>query len=285
MNTRFAGFALAVLAGVFASPAFGQSADWKVDGAHSAARISVEDKTAAGSGITLLVGGASVSGALKLDSTDVSKSTVEFAVYPAISSEPAPAGEPADPDAAQTTVVSFRSEQASWTSDGRLKVTGQLTVSLVERQVQLDANEAYSGPVYVDRVISQASREESFLFRIPSLGSPNANGNAGMDVSTWLEINREDFPELVSAVLSTAWPATAQDRNCEAPAAASEAYSGTLCTGSDVIVPSDTRTAVAASEDYPGSATTYAEPGNFVTVSLQLHLAQEAAQVSTKTGQ
>jgi polyisoprenoid-binding protein YceI len=283
MTNRFAGLALAALTSMFALPAHAQSGNWKVDSDHSAARISVEDKTAAGSGITLLLGRAEVSGSLRLDNDNVSKSAVEFIIYPAGSGPAASqAGDPADPDAAQTTLLSFHSEQASWASDGRLKVTGLLTVTQIERQVELNANEAYSGPVYVDRVTSLATREESFILSIPS---PNTPKSKTTDVSTSLRINREDFPELVYAVLSTNWPATAQDKNCEAPLTFSEDYSGTLCTGSEVIVPSDTRTVVAASEDYPGSQANLAEPGNFVTVALQLHLAQQSTQLSAKTGQ
>ena len=283
MTNRFAAVALAALASFFALPALAQSANWKVDSDHSAARISVEDKTAAGSGITLLLGGAGVSGSLRLDNADVSKSAVEFTIYPVGSGlATGQANDPADPDAAQTTILSFRSEQASWTSDGRLKVTGLLTVTQIERLAELNGNEAYSGPVYVDRVISLATREESFIFAIPSPITPKSKT---ADVSTSLRINREDFPELVNAVLSTSWPAAAQDQNCEASLSFSEDYAGSFCTGSEVIVPSDTRTVLAASEDYPGSQANSAEPGNFVTVALQLHLAQQGTQLSAKTGQ
>ena len=279
MTNKFPAFALAALAGLFALPAFAQSTNWKVDSAHSAAQISVEDKTSAGV-ITLLLGGAGVSGSLHIDNADVSKSTAEFTVYPVGSSQTASESQA---DSTQSTLLSFRSEKASWTRDGMLQVTGTLTVTHVERYGELNGNEAYSGPADEDLIISQATREESFVFAIPSSDPEDSNGNATTDVATSLSIHREDFPELLNAVLSTNWPAAAQDKNCQAPTSTSEDYSGALCTGSQVIVPSNTRTAVTASEDYPNNADS-AEAGNVVTVALRLHLAQDATALAVKTG-
>jgi len=279
MNNRFAGFALALLAGAFSLPAFAQSADWTVDSTHSAARISVDEKAPAG-GINLLLCGAGVSGSLHLDNADVSKSTVQFTIYPAGQSP----AEQSSENAAPSTLLSFRSENAAWTSDGKLKVTGILTITHVEREATLEANDAYSGPVYTDRVVLKAAREESFVFAIPSPPSGDANASDAAGVFTSLQINREDLPELVSAVLATNWPAAAQEATCEAPPTASDGYSGTQCTGSQVIVPSKTRAAAYAADDYPGGGANSAEPGSIVTVALHLRLAQQSAPLSAKTG-
>ncbi|HMD30721.1 MAG TPA: hypothetical protein VKG84_02345, partial [Candidatus Acidoferrales bacterium] len=212
---------------------------------------------------------------LHLDNADISRSTVQFTVYPARSGQNSTAP---DADAAPSTLLSFHSEKASWTSDGKLQVTGRLTVAHVEYVATLNANEGYSGPDFTDRVVVKVTREESFIFAIP------ASGRAAADVATSLTINSENFPELANAVLSTNWPAAAQEKTCEAPLTTSEDYSGTLCIGSQVITPSNTRQSVAAAEDYPGDNANAAQPGNIVTVALHLRLAQETARVSVKTG-
>jgi polyisoprenoid-binding protein YceI len=282
MTNKLAGLALAaVLVGAAALPAFAQSGSWTVDSGHSDARLAVEG-IINGTTQSISLGGAGVNGTLRLDRSDLTKSTLQFNVYPEVS---APNSE--TPDAANSpyTLLSFRSESASPTADGQLKVTGRLTVTRVIREAVLDANEAYSGPVYVSRVVTQATREESFVLTIPASDPDEASANAEIEVSTLVKINREDFPELVNAVLSTAWPIKAHDKTCEQSPNASEDYAGTLCTGSVVTLPSDTRTATSISEDYPGDGADSAEAGNLLTVALHLQLAPEGAQLSSKIGQ
>ncbi|HKM90690.1 MAG TPA: hypothetical protein VJX29_08745 [Candidatus Acidoferrales bacterium] len=280
MTHKLAGFALAaMLVGASALPAFAQSANWTVDSNHSSARILVQgDLDGKSQSITL--GGANVSGTLRLDRDDPAKSTVEFNVYPATAGPNAASPDPAD---APYILLSFHSEKASLAADGKLQVTGLLTATRVERQAVMEANDAYSGPVYVSSVVSQAQREESFVIAVPA--SDPADRSATIEVSTGVKIYREDFPELVNAVLATNWPATAQDKNCEAPRASSEDYAGTLCTGSAVTLPSITRTVATSSEDYPGDEANFADAGNLLTLALDLHLAPEGAQVSSKIGQ
>jgi hypothetical protein len=37
---------------------------------------------------------------------------------------------------------------------------------------------------------------------------------------------REDFPQLLKAVIATYWPPVVQDKNCEMPVSVGEGYSG-----------------------------------------------------------
>ena len=272
MNSKIAGFALVVLAGALAQPVFAQTGNWQVDSTRSAAKVSVDDQAAAGR-INVLLGGAGVVGSLHLDRADVSKSSFQFTAAPAD-------GATADRASVPSTQISFRSQKASWTDDGRLKVTGTLTVTRVTFEAQLDGNEGYSGPVYTQRTVSQASREETLILPVPA----DAEASAVFDGNTAVRVNREDFPELLTAVLSTNWPAVARDAQCQAQPAAGEDYSGTLCTGSQVIMPSDTRTVLAASEDYPGDGANSATAGNVVTLALHFHLVPRGATLSAKAG-
>jgi len=287
MTHKVAGLALtAVLVGAFALPAFAQSGNWTVDSDRSVARLSIQANLD-GKSQSITLGGANVSGSLQLDRGDLAKSALQFNITPAGAGPEAadPSGETPNAAALPYTLLSFRSEKASLTADGRLQVTGALTVTRVERRAELTASEAYSGPVYVSRVVSQATREESFVIAIPASDPAGSSGNAKIEVSTAVKINREDFPELVNAVLSTTWPAAAQDKTCEASPNSSEDYAGTLCTGSEVTLSSITRAVASSAEDYPGDSANSAEAGNLLTVALHLQLAPEGAQLSSKIGQ
>lgn len=278
MTHKFSRLALsAVAASLLALPAFAQSSDWKVDSNHSVARIAITAKSPDGAGSGTL-GGAAVSGTLRLDNSDPSKSTLQLDLYPAGSG-------PAAADGVQSILLSFRSEKAALTPDGKLKVTGTLTVTRVVRILDLTANEAYSGPVEVGRQVVKTTREESLILPVPSADPRDPQGNVFLDVSTELKVNREDFPELVDDVLSTNWPAKAQDESCQSSPSAAEDYAGTLCTGTALVSPSITRAATSAAEDYPGGDDFSVQPGNILTLALHLRLAPQGVQVSAKTGQ
>ena len=278
MNSTFTRVALgAVAASFLALPVFAQSADWRVDSNHSSARISIQAQSGGESSITL--GAAAASGLLRVDTSNPSNSSLQFELDPAGAGNEIVADDPVE-----TTRLTFHSQKASLTADGKLKLTGTLTVSTVLREVQLDGNEAYSGPVETGRVVYQASREESLILAIPA-GARNGRGGKFIEVSTALNVNAEDFPELVNEVLSTNWPSKAQDRNCESSASAGEDYSGTLCTGTAVESRSANRAAASFSEDYAGGEPILAQPANVVTVALHLRLAPQGVQLSTKTGQ
>jgi len=278
--------AIAILAiGIAAAPAFAQSGGWTVDSNHSDARIAIDGKIN-GSSQSITLGAGGVSGTLRLDRSDLTKSTLQFTIDPAGSGPAAvgPNGETPDAGSLPATLLSFRSEKASRSADGKLHMTGALTVTRMEREALLDANEAYSGPVYVSRVVTHTQREQSFIFAVPA-SDPADGGSAKIKLEALVKINREDFPELVNAALSTNWPFTVQDETCEASPNSREDYSGTLCTGSAVTLPSITRTAASAGEDYPGTDANSAEPGNLVTLALHLQLTPENAQLSSKIGQ
>jgi len=275
MTTKLARLALsAVAASLLALPAFAQSADWRVDSNHSSARIAFKANPGDGAR-SITLGSAAASGILRVDNNDPANSTFQFDLYPALV-----ASESGTDDSAQATRLAFRSEKASLTPDGKLKLTGSLTVTRVIRDLQLDGNEAYSGPVESGRIVFQTSREQSLILSIPR---PARDGYA--QVSTVLNINDEDFPDLVNEVLTTTWPAKAQDASCESAASSAEDYSGSLCTGSAVESRSPNRVAASVSEDYSGGEPISTGRPNVVTVALHLRLAQQVVQVSEKTGQ
>lgn len=276
MTSKIARLALsAAAASLLALPAFAQSAEWTVDSNHSSARIAAKPQFGGDGSIALVT--AAARGILHVGSSNPATSTFEFDLYP-VNAGPQDAAD----DPAEAWHLTFRSEKAELTADGKLKLSGALTVSHVIREARLEGNEAYSGPVETGRVVFQTTREESLILPIPS----EANNGRGqwVEVSTSLNLSGEDFPELMGGAISAGQPGKAQDRNCESSASSGEDYSGVLCTGSAVEAYSANRTAASISEDYAGGEPISGQPANLVTVALNLRLAPQGEQVSAKTG-
>lgn len=286
MIPKFSRLALSALAAsLLALPTYAQSSDWKVDSNHSSARIAVESAPR-GSVSSLTLGVAAPAGILHLNSADPSKSTLQFELHSAdsvsttagsLGNDPAPAG-------AQSPQIRFHSESVTLTPDGQLKVTGTLTISRVVPLVDLTPSEAYSGPVEIGRRVVESSRQESFILPISAADPRDPQGNAYLTVSTTLNFNREDFPELYDELLSVNGPVKAQDVVSESPSSFGEDYSGTLRTGSNVQSRSITRAATSFGEDYPGAGADSVRPGNVVTLALNLRLVSQGTQLSAKNG-
>jgi len=233
--TLFALVGIFALGGVPTKPT-STDGSWQVDARHSDARLITDGTTDYGkTKINVALGVARVNGQITLDEADLTKSNVEFRIYPATSMV-----EPIDEDGkflnhwlenlSNHTLVCFHSKEVTKTADGRLRVTGNLVVTRVDRNVDASPTEAYSGPVYGRPMLHRVSREATFVFDIPaSVGSADkeilASGSTSMA--------REDFPQLVKTVLNTYWPPVVQDEKCEPPAVG-EAYSGSRCSGTFV---------------------------------------------------
>jgi polyisoprenoid-binding protein YceI len=205
---------------------------WVVDTRHSDAKLITDGTTDYGkTKIKVALGFARVNGRVTLDDADPSKSNVEFRIYPATSMAPA-----IDEDGkflshwlenmSNHTLVCFHSKEVTRTPDGKLKATGTLVLTRVDRNVDATPSEAYSGPVYGPPVLHRVSHEATFVFDIPANESKDGEITASGSTSMF----REDFPQLVKAVVSTYWPTVVQDENCTVPEP-TEAYSGSQCTG------------------------------------------------------
>jgi polyisoprenoid-binding protein YceI len=279
---------VACAAAVFAGMPGQPSGSWQVDNGHSDGRFTVDGTTNFGkTPTTFTIGFTRAIGTVRLDKGDPTKSVVDFKLYPAGSMMP-----PIDEDGkvkkswlvnyANHTLVCFHSKNVSAVGDDKLKAVGELTVTRVDRNVELTPNEAYSGPVYGPPMIHRISREATFLFLVPAAGA----GETVTLIGT-THVNREDFPQLVSSVLNTYWPPVVQDKKCEVPQNASEDYAGAKCTGKLVDDGSSLPEAPSSvsKEDYPGPANFNAVVGQHVDLQVHLRLAQAGAAVAQKAGE
>jgi len=259
-------------------PAF-TAGSWQVDNHHSDAQLITDATTDYGKKkIDTTLGFARVTGRVYVDNNDLAKSSFDLRVYPANAMVPA-----IDEDGkflsewlsnlSNHTLVCFHSKGAVRTADGRLQTTGNLILTRVDRNVEANPTEAYAGPVYGAPMIHRVSHEVTFVLDLPAANA-KAQKDGGIVMTGSTHMFREDFPQLVRAVVSTYWPPVVQDKNCPTPAAASEDYRGSQCTGRMLMAPSLPEAPQAAGGEDVGSAPQNfnAIVGNHLDILVHLHL-------------
>ncbi|HXZ80859.1 MAG TPA: YceI family protein [Terriglobales bacterium] len=259
---------------------------WLVDSRHSDAQLITDGTTDYGkTKMNVTLGFTRVNGILRLDEADPTKSRFDFRLYPATSMAP-----PIEEDGhlknewlanlANHTLVCFHSKGFTRTADGRLQTTGNLTLTRVDRNVEATPNEAYAGPVYGPPIIHKVTREATFVFDVPAEDA-NKQKDGGIQLSGSTMLGRENFPQLVKAVVGTYWPPVVKDKDCHAPANVSEDYHGAECTGTlemPAALPQPSGSQVG--EDYPGPANFNAVNGNQLTILVHLQLTPRPGEMA-----
>ncbi len=280
--------AIVVLALAVPGKPVASSGSWLVDSHHSAAQLSTDGTTNFGkTKMDFTVGFARMNGTVQIDSNDLSKSAFDFRFYPSTAMEPA-IGEDGKTkiewfsNLANNTLVCFHSKGAQQAADGKLRTTGDLIVTRVDRNVEASASEAYAGPVYGPPILHRVTHQATFSFDPPAAAGGH-DGAAQISGST--SLFREDFPPLLKTVLSTAWPAVIFDRNCKSQGAVSEAYAGTECTGTflsgPVLPPAPQNN---GAEDYPGPQNFNSVTGNKLTVVVRMRLIPAGSSTKASGG-
>ena len=240
-------------------PARAQGGIWQVDAQHSVARLSL------GRGSNAFeIGVARVSGDMFFDSNDPADPSVSLKITP----DNAPS--------AEYPTMSFTSQRSAMTSDGKLAITGELSVSRVERSVTMEPNEAYAGPQYGDPVNITETRQITLVFPNPR---QLAGENGVMQFPGTTSVSREDFPELLDALTLDNWPTIlVNDEECRMPSSAGEDYSGVKCTGTEIASVSNNVVVlgVAGGEGYSGFSPAVTPDRERATIALNLKLTRQA---------
>jgi polyisoprenoid-binding protein YceI len=264
---------------------------WILDSGRSNARLfqgSRANSDAVNPGV------ARVTGKVKLDANDLDASFFELSFYPAdedwghaLSPEGTlPTGYV--PDSTDQTLLTFKSTRILTIGNGQLAVIGNLTLTRVERTVIATPTEDYAGPVYGDPVIHNETREITFLFPNAStahvsrpLTPAMLQKRAVLEIVGSASVDRDEFPELLSAIKETDWPAVMQNNDCHVPFTVGEDYSGALCTGTLVEATRDDNcdTPASVGEDYSGPQCTPAT-GNEATIVLDLKFLHAVPEAS-----
>ena len=276
----------AILALVAFSKPAPTTGSWQVDTRHSNAQL-VTDATAddGKTKIDTTLGYARIAGKMSLDDSDPAKSSLDFTIYPATS-----VSAPIDEDGklrtqwlanlANHTLVCFHSKDVTRTPDGQLQAKGNLVLTRIDRNVELNPSEAYSGPVYGPPMLHRVSHEATLVFDVRRTDAKEQK-DGGIDLSGSTSMYREDFPQLVKAVFSTYWPTVIQDQKCQTPATVGESYHGIRCTGTVLQAPLQAEPPATVGESYAGLANANPFIGNRLNILVHMHLTQKAGEPAT----
>jgi len=261
MFKKFSEFTLVALTGLFSvAPALAQNSVSRIDSEHSTARLYLASTK--NPAVNLNVGVARTSGAVKLTSGDSATPDFDFTIYPA-DEKKSLAKHAADrhEEKPDYTVIAFKSRRVVPLAAGAYRVSGDLTLSYVQRTVSYDPSESFSGPTYGPAITISQTEPASFEFRLAT-SSDNSGNSEWIATST---VPAENFPQLLTAVSTTVWPVFVADEKCAMPSnVGTEDYSGPTCTGErvDVAARADLScdTPAMVGEDFSGEVCTQVGP-------------------------
>ncbi len=273
---------LFISAMVFVSPVVAQRTAWQIDSEHSTARLFLASSKNPDAGDN--VGVARTSGLIE-QAGDPTVSDFDFTIYPADKTIDRSGNNPG------YTVITFKSTHVVPVSEKSFRVTGQLTLSYVERFATTAPSEDYSGAVHGAVVHRSVTREAVFEFQQASAaGIQKAKGNTAEWLGSSTTIG-EDFPQLLNVVSSTNWPTFVADEKCTTPSYVGEDYSGATCTGETIqrSARADAQCAVpSVGEDFADAMCAETSPvqvANEVQIKLDLHLNTTALAMAAISGQ
>lgn len=226
-------FGLTVLAAASVSA---QNVKWQIDAGHSTASIFLAQSGDPDPGLNLAV--AMAAGTMELDSADPSKLSLQLNIIPADQDQTLlnPNGTlrtSAYAALSRYTVMSFQTKSAVRDQSGKLQLTGDVTVTYVEREAPSDWNIGYSGPTVITPVSKSATRKVTFAFDKSASDISYGQKVGWMEITGLGKIPLEDFPALRDWLWSSVWPTLVEDRSCYGPnySVSMREYHGAVCTG------------------------------------------------------
>lgn len=270
---------------------------YQVDNRHSDAQLITDATTNYGkTKIDFAVGVARVTGKVNFNNENPAQSAFDITMYPSTSTTPV-IGEDGKlkvqwfSNLANHTLICFHSRGVSATPEGRLRTSGTLVLTRVDRNVEFNPSEAYSGPTYGPPMIHRLTHDATFVFDSPKVYDANAKADpkdTQFLTSGSTKLVKEDFPQLFKSVMATYWPPVVQDEDCKMPAnTGAEDFSGPRCTGTFIDSPGLPQEPQAAppGEDFPATNAGFnSVEGNRLTISVHLRLLPPASNMRAVTG-
>ena len=256
--------------------AWAQNGESRIDSRYSTASLSLASST---SGTSWNIGIAKVSGTVALDN-DPDKDAVNLVIYPAGEGSRVlnPSGGIREDSFAQLyryTLMVFRSSGVTQNRDGKLAVTGDLSVTYIKREANIVWSNAYSGPDYSDPTAQTTTRPVTFVFEAPTQATAAMRNQAPNERSALATVSFPNFPGLRSAWLDSVWPLVVEDQRCEMPwsrGGSFKDYSGAVCTGTPILPTPLTQPPQRFGIDYPGPNELTAPANNEATILIHLRL-------------
>lgn len=224
------------LAALAAASVSAQSVEWRIDAGHSTASLFLAQSSASDPGVNLAV--AIAGGTMSLDSSDPSKISLRLNIIPADQAEAV-----LNPDGtlrpgalaalSRYTIMSFQSNSAVRDDSGKLQLSGNLSITYVEREAPADWNIGYSGPVIIDPISKTAATKVTFTLEKPASEIAYGEKVGWMEIEGLGKIPLEELPKLRDWLTNSVWPMLVEDRHCYMPnySVSMREYHGAVCTG------------------------------------------------------
>jgi polyisoprenoid-binding protein YceI len=254
-----------------------QTAKWQIDAGHSTASIFLAESGETDPGVNIAV--AIAAGTMELDAADPSKVSLQLNIIPADQGDALldthgtlRAG--AYAALSRYTVMSFQSKSAVRDQSGELQMTGDVTITYVEREAPSDWNIAYSGPTVIAPISKSATR--SVNFTLDKSASEIAYGQkvGWMEITGRGKISLEDLPAMRFWLSNSVWPTLVEDRNCHMPnySVSMRDYHGAVCTGNVIETKPRKRVADGSTSGLDYSGPRYETPPKINEVRIVLDL-------------
>jgi len=203
---------------------------------------------------SLNAGVAAVNGKIQLVASNPAASLAEFTIV--------------SPDTGTVqTKIAFKSTRTV-VQNAEIDVIGDLTLTVLEREVTLNPSEDYAGAVYGERVAHKVTRQVVFVLPREMGAGPKAQASATALIAF------ESFPELLPAINAAYWPPVVEDERCEMPGNIGEDYAGRSCSGTMVVRHNVLSVSSGGTEDYRGFDSAL-RAGNQVKIVLNLYPTRE----------
>jgi polyisoprenoid-binding protein YceI len=254
-----------------------QNAKWNIDAGHSTASVFLAQSGDSDPGLNIAV--AIAAGTMDLDSADPSNLSLQLNIIPADQGDAL-----LDPHStlrggayaalSRYTVMSFQSKSAVRDPSGELQLTGDVTITYVEREALSDWNIAYSGPTVITPVSKSTTRTVTFTFDKSASEIAYGQKVGWMEIAGRGKIPLEDLPAMRFWLSNSVWPTLVEDRNCYMPnySVSMRDYHGAVCTGNVVETKARKRVSDGSTSGLDYSGPRYETPQKINEVRLLLDL-------------
>jgi polyisoprenoid-binding protein YceI len=267
---------------LLASATLAQSERSRIDPHHSTASIFLQGKH--GGSQPLNVGIALVSGTANWDHRNTAKSDFRLYVFPAGEDSPllnsdGSLRKDGVANLARYTLMTFQSKSAELDPNGRLVVLGNLTVTHVEREVNMQWSMAYSGAELGDPVVESITHEVRLIVTGGSSVPQPTWPSSKPDLLASMRTNVKELRGIKSSLLDAVWPIVVLDERCEPPPPTASAdmrgYQGGNCAGTPVLPTASGEMPAWSDQGYSGSEDPDPTVEDRVTILFSLRLIAE----------
>jgi len=280
-------FVLLALATALSLAAAAQTFPSQIDAGLSYAALWVRGEPEAVAGV-INVGVAQAAGRIRLVSNDPSSSSLDLAIVPG--------GEGAKllaPDGTlhseivapllRYTTMSFHTTSARIRRDGRLEISGQLTVTHVTRQLT-QATGNSSVPAYTSPRSTSQTHDVLFIVVQPPSESSASSPQRNLDLV--LSARVDDFSHLSDLLRHSDWPIVTEDEACSlfSDSESPRDYYGVICPGKAITTASTFSRAELVDADFSDSAKSGSPSPGLVILLLHLKLSSLPGTVPAPSG-